>query len=280
MALYDWQAEECDELSVQKYEFVILVDATGPWWMVRNQQGVLGLVPSGFMNPSEKFMCSVVALNSFDSGYPDELPFEQGDFMDITDELVDVPGWWEAQKGDGSTGLVPQNYVQIVHDIKRFNCFKDVGPQVDSAMESREVAAPVVSKPSEKSFICSVIALYSFNSSCPYELSFQEGDFMDIIDKPVDNPGWWEARKGDGSTGLVPWNYVEIVHSAEPVVSNEGTAPSSQQQAQPEPAGPTLASQSPASTTLRPRAVVPRESVDKRGGVAPQRAGSPHPWWW
>ena len=36
---------------------------------------------------------------------------------------------------------------------------------------------------------------------------------MDVIGQPADDPDWWEARKQDGSHGLVPRSYIEIVHS-------------------------------------------------------------------
>lgn len=260
VALYDYQARDGEELSVQKNENLTVVEGEGLWWTVRNQQGAVGLVPSNYvkalppekdqrplpqsertkledqpgqyhqpdlMVPSQRNGPSLniraVAKYRYASTREDELSLEKGDEVIVMEKEAD--GWWRGRCG-AKIGWFPFNYVE------------EVGPQMDSAMESREVAAPVIPKPREKSFICGVIALYSFNSGNPEELAFQKGDLMDIIDQPADDPDWWEARKGDGCTGLVPRNYVEIVHDAEPVVSNERTTPLSQRPAQPGPANP------------------------------------------
>jgi len=55
-------------------------------------------------------------------------------------------------------------------------------------------------------------AMYSYTASVddPNELSFTKGEMMDI----VDNQGkWWQARKADGSIGIVPSNYMKLVQA-------------------------------------------------------------------
>jgi SHO1 osmosensor len=53
-------------------------------------------------------------------------------------------------------------------------------------------------------------ALYAYTASVddPNELSFAKGELMEI----VDNQGkWWQARKADGSIGIVPSNYMKLL---------------------------------------------------------------------
>ncbi|KAG8814577.1 Transmembrane osmosensor [Serendipita sp. 399] len=77
-----------------------------------------------------------------------------------------------------------------------------------------DVSAPLMtgaSEPtSEQHYAYRAKALYNYKASDedPNEISFSKGELLDILD----NSGkWWQARKADGSTGIAPSNYLQMV---------------------------------------------------------------------
>lgn len=253
-AKFNYQAADGEELTINKGDMLIVVDDKGTWWKVRNQVGRVGLVPSNYVElttapvssgqpsnvrthieePPNQYQqpdlmvsrngpslnIKAVAKFKYASTRDDELSLEKGDEVIVMEKEAD--GWWRGRCGT-RIGWFPFNYVEEVKG----------GP---GPMEVAQVLPPAAAMPSKhKSFICGVVALYSFNSGNPEELPFEKGDLMDIIDQPPDDPDWWEARKIDGTTGLVPRNYVEVVHDAEPVFGKPGASLAAA--ARPTPAG-------------------------------------------
>ena len=243
IAKFNYQAVDGEELTITKGEFLIVEDDKGTWWKVRNKSGRVGLVPSNYVDltntgpvstgqastgrtnlhineppnqyqqpdlmvarngPSLNIRC--LAKFKYQSTREDELSLEKGDEVIVMEKEAD--GWWRGRCGT-RIGWFPFNYVEEAPEQAAAPAAAAV-PQ-----ETVQQSLPATTK--GKSFVCGVIALYSFNSGNPEELPFEKGDFMDIIDQPPDDPDWWEARKADGKCGLVPRNYVEVVHDAEPV---------------------------------------------------------------
>jgi len=64
--------------------------------------------------------------------------------------------------------------------------------------------------PASDGFSYKAKALYAYVASAddPNEISFSKGEILDIVDK---QGKWWQARKVDGTVGIAPSNYLQII---------------------------------------------------------------------
>lgn len=53
-----------------------------------------------------------------------------------------------------------------------------------------------------------VMYSYTANSSDPKEMSLTKGDVIEVAEA---SGKWWQARRSDGRTGIVPSNYVQLI---------------------------------------------------------------------
>ncbi|KAJ2957818.1 hypothetical protein NQZ79_g6513 [Umbelopsis isabellina] len=72
-------------------------------------------------------------------------------------------------------------------------------------------------------------ALYDFNPESPMELNIKKGDIIAILSKVDQATGtqsqWWRGRLRNGTMGLFPANYVEIIQKAAPNNGPGASAP-------------------------------------------------------
>jgi formin-binding protein 1 len=57
--------------------------------------------------------------------------------------------------------------------------------------------------------VAQVKGLYDYEATCDTELTFAEGEILNVTSK--DNSGWWYVQNSEGTEGFVPSNYVEEV---------------------------------------------------------------------
>jgi len=108
------------------------------------------------------------------------------------------------RQGSGSGGMqqIPLRQTPSSHSVK---VVSTPGQQVSlaAADQSRMDVSP------DAQYTYKAAALYSYTASPddPNELGFVKGEVLDI----VDNKGkWWQAKKSDGSIGIVPINYLQL----------------------------------------------------------------------
>lgn len=214
-AIYDYRAQRNEELSIKKNEKLRILDDSMGWWRVENESKETGFVPSNYVRKPKTIWKKFTSKKSTDTngeycdpadafgrragkpaqgivsvkyGYvpkrEDELELKKGDTVVVLEKEGD--GWWRGQVR-GHSGWFPSNYVEDPKEQK-----------------------PVQESPKTPSVLCQVKTLYPFNSGNPEELAFQKDELLDIISQPSDDPDWWEAKKPDGTKGLVPRNYVEV----------------------------------------------------------------------
>ncbi|XP_057301593.1 cytoplasmic protein NCK2-like [Hydractinia symbiolongicarpus] len=237
VAKYDYTAEADNELTIRKNEKLTVLDDSQLWWMVQNERSHSGFVPSNYLTrkDSTKGKKNIIAnltskvlkntkRTSIDptesdsqpvklgkqggnvlmvatAKYPyaptrdDEIELNRGDQVMVLE--MEHDGWCRGEC-NGKTGWFPFNYIQT-----------DTSPEYVSPSD----IMPGVDTP----IICKVRTLYKFASQSHEELSFEKDSVLEIINKPKDDPDWWQARKSNGEIGLVPRNYVEeIVSSVTP----------------------------------------------------------------
>jgi len=121
-----------------------------------------------------------------------------------SDQIAPPPGFQEEEE----TGPKPEEAEapppprEEVHHATPVNLDKEEinggGKGEDKSLESYGVCA---------------VSLYDYQASDETEISFDPGQIITHIDQ-ID-PGWWQGLGPDGSYGLFPANYVEIIDNSE-----------------------------------------------------------------
>ncbi|RMD42611.1 hypothetical protein DV735_g2504, partial [Chaetothyriales sp. CBS 134920] len=134
-AEYDYEAAEDNEVSLREGEIVSDIQKVDPdWWLVRNEAGETGLVPSNYLQELEDEPASsaavhpapvpspaadpkaeargpsATALYDYEAGEDNELSFPENAV--ITNISFPDEDWWHGEYG-GRAGLFPANYTKL-----------------------------------------------------------------------------------------------------------------------------------------------------------------------
>ncbi|XP_075217000.1 dynamin associated protein 160 isoform X2 [Lycorma delicatula] len=133
---------------------------------------------------------TVVALFNFQSSLPQQLTFNKGDYIQVSENQ---DSWWYGTLNDVE-GWFPKSYVKL---------------STEPVTTIQPVTQPVSTgdiPPKEQEYY---VALYPYQSEEAGDLCFNQGEVMLVIKKEGD---WWTGLIGD-RTGIFPSNYVQKADS-------------------------------------------------------------------
>uniref|UniRef100_A0A674BH63 Intersectin 2b n=1 Tax=Salmo trutta TaxID=8032 RepID=A0A674BH63_SALTR len=140
------------------------------------------------------------ALTSFRALYPftarnqDELSFEADELIEVDESTEREQGWLYGCR-QGKMGWFPESYVE-----------RQAKPETPAAASSSFVSSNQnVSEVMFRVGQSEYVALYTYESPEPGDLTFREGDVILVTQREGE---WWSGGIGD-STGVFPSNYVK-----------------------------------------------------------------------
>lgn len=241
IALYDYNSQNEEELSIKKSDKLLIVNDSGTWWQVQNEKHQSGLVPSNYLqradlNKGKKSIVQKIFSRKGSSGNPSD---------------NNEPPGYEAPQGvpakDSHLGKVDEaiakyNYTPVREDEvaltkgdRVYVLEKEGDGWWRGEANNKKGWFPsnyveiIKTDNNGGNVICKVRTLYAFKPTNCEELHFEKDTLLEIIDQPRDDPEWWKARKEDGTIGLVPKNYVKILDGNQDgqrhVPENAGSTP-------------------------------------------------------
>merc|ERR1712000_518693 len=108
-AEYDYEAAEDNEVSLREGEIVSDIQRIDPdWWLVKNEAGQEGLVPSNYLTLLEED--DQAAASAPAAAEDNELSFPENAV--ISNVTFPDEDWWHGEY-NGDSGLFPANYTKL-----------------------------------------------------------------------------------------------------------------------------------------------------------------------
>ncbi|XP_043286823.1 intersectin-2 isoform X3 [Venturia canescens] len=132
---------------------------------------------------------------------PQHLTFSKGDLITVQEQQDD---WWYGESVTGTKGWFPKSYVKVSAAASS----APTTTTTTTTTNGLDNSATGASVPSQSGDY--YVALYQYASNEPDDLSFNEGEIINVMKK---DGQWWTGTIGDRS-GFFPSNYVGMCDTA------------------------------------------------------------------
>ena len=205
MATCDYTSKSADCLSYKEGDLIVLLEKVDSnWYRAVNTDAddAEGMVKTSHLKVLKKLPGSdkvqgfeegpcAVATHDFTGMSSDELTFKGGELIMLKSRVNS--DWVRGKLLDGSEGIFPKNFVEIVEDLP------------PGATDAAYLAAQTTANALKSGPHC--IVHHPFDAANPDELSFVAGDVIELVGR-VDQD-WLRGRLRD-RTGMFPVQFVDI----------------------------------------------------------------------
>ncbi|KAK0053604.1 SH3 domain-containing kinase-binding protein 1-like isoform X4 [Biomphalaria pfeifferi] len=200
--LFEYKKENDDELELQVGDIIEFHKQVEEGWWEGSLNGKHGVFPSNFVEMIEEQSSS------------DESGQTNSEDKDKTSESQGKDENFQAIKGKKIVGVGLGNI--FGGGPIKLRPTADSGKKEDGKSGSKgepEITPEVAKREKQNTFERAVVR-FSYNAEQPDELSLVEGQIIRILDKELEDEGWWKGEL-HGKVGVFPDNFVELIPNEE-----------------------------------------------------------------
>ncbi|KAL7750829.1 hypothetical protein RI367_003786 [Sorochytrium milnesiophthora] len=150
---------------------------------------------------------TVHALFDYAAQEPNELNFNAGDAIDVTDKCgdgEDLSEWWEGRNvRTGQTGVFPYIFTDGWQALVSSGGASDKKKPTQQTSHADGLASRRGTMTVER-----VQAMFDYTAACVGELTIKSGDMIAVTNKDLASADWWEGRNlTSGEVGQFPKDY-------------------------------------------------------------------------
>ncbi|XP_067355908.1 SH3 domain-containing protein 19 isoform X1 [Channa argus] len=233
--IHDFIPEGPGELTLRAGDVVTMVEQVDSEWYRGTCRGSTGFFPINYVKalsdspktlpkrkpkppPATTSGPRCVARFDFEGEHSDELSFSEGDVIQLKEYVGD--DWARGNLG-ASTGIFPLNYVEVIEDLPPPTSQQQKQP---SRIPLPGMTAPLNAPPAEASQPSEawVMALYDYAGKSDDDLSFKQGDYIQLIHH-LDTD--WSYGRLSGREGMFPRSFVESTTAGQQSSNNQQNQP-------------------------------------------------------